>query len=588
MRYATRIGPGGFNVLPTPLRRMKIALAQINTIVGDLAGNCQKIRDYAQQAARAGADLVVFPELCVTGYPPQDLLDSALFLDQTEQAMADLCRALPPDVGVIVGAPARNPGRVGKRLFNGAFLYENGVEVGAVYKRLLPTYDVFDEHRYFESGPPQEVVVWRGLRLGLHVCEDMWNNEDTAPYHLYAANPVDALAAQGIDLFVNISASPFSVGKHARRTRVVEGICREHGVPFVLVNQVGANTEIIFDGDSRVHGADGKMLACAPSFEEALVFWDTGDAAPCADPEHDDIADLHDALVLGIRDYMHKSPFFTKALVGLSGGIDSALTAALAAAALGPDRVVGVTMPSRYSSQGSVSDSRALAQNLGIHFQEIPIAPAVEAFDAMLEPAFEGTTPGVAEENIQSRARGVTLMALSNKFGYLLLSTGNKSELAVGYCTLYGDTNGGLAVLSDVFKTDVYRLSHYINDKAGRALIPENTITKPPSAELRPDQKDEDSLPPYSLLDRILQLYVEEHRGLDAIIRATNAGPDLVRDILDKVDRNEYKRRQVPPGLRVTMKAFGTGRRMPIVMQWQRESAQRVRQEAGDEGIEAG
>ncbi|HMB89836.1 MAG TPA: NAD+ synthase, partial [Rhodothermales bacterium] len=421
-----------------------------------------------------------------------------------------------------------------------------------------------------EPAPVCTPVVWRGLRLGLHICEDMWNNEEFADYHLYARNPIDELADEGIDLFVNISASPFALGKHAQRNRLIEESCREHGVPFVLVNQVGANTEIIFDGDSRVHAADGTRLLCAPSFEEDLMLWDTEADYTACPMQHNDTADLHDALTLGIRDYFYKTGAFTKALIGLSGGIDSAVTCALAANALSPDKVVGVTMPSKYSSSGSVDDSQALADNLGITFHHISIKPAVDAFDTMLAEAFADTAPGVTEENIQSRARGVTLMALSNKFGYLLLSTGNKSEMAVGYATLYGDTNGGVAVLSDVLKTRVYELARHINERAGREVIPQNTITKPPSAELRPDQQDSDSLPPYPVLDEILRRYIEEREELDTIVAATGFDRILIHGILRQVDRNEYKRRQAPPGLRVTMKAFGIGRRLPIVMRWDR------------------
>jgi NAD+ synthase (glutamine-hydrolysing) len=382
------------------------------------------------------------------------------------------------------------------------------------------------------------------------------------------------LAEQEVDFFVNISASPFSIGKHHVRNGLVESICEEHERPFLLCNQVGANTEIVFDGDSRIHAADGTRLDCAASFEEDLLVWDTdAQHAPCT-MQRDDVADLHDALTLGIRDYFEKTGIFDKALVGLSGGIDSAVTCALATNALGPERVVGVTMPSEISSEGSVTDSEALARNLGIEFKQIPIKQAVDAFDAMLAPHFEGTALGVAEENIQSRARGLTLMALSNKFGHLLLSTGNKSEMAVGYVTLYGDTNGGVAVLSDVLKTRVYELARHINARAEQPVIPQNTIDKPPSAELREDQEDTDSLPPYDVLDPILKRYIEEKKELTTIVDETGADETLVRDVLRMVDQNEYKRRQAPPGLRVSDKAFGIGRRMPIVMQWDRTAVE--------------
>ncbi|WP_022834502.1 NAD+ synthase [Salisaeta longa] len=552
---------------------MRIALAQINPTVGDLAGNRQKIVSYAARAAQRGADLVVFPELCVTGYPPQDLLDNPLFRTAVQQTVQQIASDVPRGLGIIVGAPLPNPSSTGKRLQNVACLFEDGRAVGRVAKRLLPTYDVFDEHRYFEPGTASSVIEWRGHRLGLHICEDMWNAQQQDAHRIYDANPVDALAAQAPDLFINISASPFSLGKHAVRTELVQAICAQHQRPFLICNQVGANTEIIFDGDSRVHAPDGTLVACADSFAEDLLLWDTAsDTAPCSKP-HDDIADLHDALVLGIRDYFHKTGIFNKALVGLSGGIDSAVTCALAAEALGPEQVVGVTMPSEISSKGSVTDSEALAHNLGIAFRQIPIKPAVDAFDDMLAAPFEGTTPGVAEENIQSRVRGTTLMALSNKFGHLLLSTGNKSEMAVGYVTLYGDTNGGVAVLSDVLKTRVYALARHMNAQSATPVIPQNTIDKPPSAELRPDQQDTDSLPSYDVLDEILRRYIESQQELATIVEATGFEEALVADILQQVDRNEYKRRQAPPGLRVTEKAFGMGRRMPIVMQWERMSA---------------
>lgn len=554
---------------------MKIALAQINPTVGDLYANSHKIVAYAQQAYERGANLVVFPEFSVTGYPPLDLLENRTFIQAVQKTVTWIVHQIPRDLGIILGAPVPNPEPVGKRLYNAAFLYEGGERLAEVHKTLLPTYDVFDEYRYFEPAHERHVITWRGVKIGLHICEDMWNNEEQAAYHLYEDNPIDELAALGAELFINISASPFSIGKHNKRNELIAEICEEHGIPFILVNQVGANTEIIFDGDSRVHTADGTCVLCAPSFQESLLVWDsTADQEP-SPLRHHDTEDLHDALVLGIADYVRKTGF-ERALVGLSGGIDSAVTCALAVQALGPDRVIGVTLPSRYSSSGSVKDSEALAEALGITLYHIPIEPAVRAFETMLKDIFEGTQPGIAEENIQARARGITLMAISNKFGHLLLSTGNKSETAVGYATLYGDMNGGLAVLSDVFKTRVYDLAEYINWRAGRQVIPENTITKPPSAELRPDQKDQDTLPPYPVLDEILRLYIEELREIDDIVNVTGFDRKLVLDVLTKVDRSEYKRRQAPPGLRVTSKAFGMGRRLPVVMRWNRDSVRDI------------
>ncbi len=549
---------------------MKIALAQINPTVGDLSGNVSRILDYARRAAYKDADLVVFPELCICGYPPLDLLENDSFIRACSEAVDEVAEQLSSVIAAVVGAPVRNRETVGKRLFNAAILLDGGRRLAEIHKSLLPTYDIFDEFRYFEPAHSRSLVTWRGLKLGLHVCEDMWNNEEQADYHLYRDNPIDELAELGADLFVNISASPFSVGKHERRNEVVEEICREHRVPFVLVNQVGANTEVVFDGDSRVHDAEGNLVACAKSFDEDLIFWDTDSGlAPCS-AGIPDTEQLLRALTLGISDYFHKTGAFSKALVGLSGGIDSAVTCALAVEALGPDFVVGMTMPSEYSSPGSVTDSEVLAANLGIEFHNIGIRPAVSAFGEMLESLFTNTNPGIAEENVQARARGLTLMAVSNKFGHLLLSTGNKSEMSVGYATLYGDMNGGLAVLADVYKTQVYELAEYINARAEKDIIPRSTIEKPPSAELRPDQKDTDSLPDYDVLDRILRLYVEEQMETEAIVARTGFEEALVTKILDMVDRSEYKRRQAAPGIRVSSKAFGMGRRVPIVMQWHR------------------
>ncbi len=550
---------------------MKIALAQINPTVGDLTGNSQKIVHFAENAAEQGAQLVIFPELSISGYPPLDLLHSEKFIEATEAAIHWIAGHLPASIGAIVGAPIRNPEPQGKRLLNSALLLHEGRIVDQVHKMLLPTYDVFDEYRYFEPASEQHPIVFGELRLGVHICEDMWNNDEYAEYHTYARDPLEELASRGVDMFINISASPFSLGKHDLRNDIIPEICRAYDAPFVLVNQVGANTDVIFDGDSRVHSDDGAILVCAPSFEESLVIWESEDLKRYPAPNHNPISDLHGALVLGIRDYFDKTGVFDRALIGLSGGIDSALTCALAVEALGADRVVGVTLPSKFSSEGSRDDSRMLAENLGIIFHEILIHPAVNAFEEMLRPLFDGTGPGIAEENIQARTRGLTLMGISNKFNDLLLTTGNKSELSMGYATLYGDMSGGLAVLSDVFKTQVYDLSIFINERAGRAVIPESTLTKPPSAELRPDQKDEDSLPPYEVLDEILRRYIELREDVDRITLETGFEKKLVADVLRSVDRNEYKRRQAPPGLRVSGKAFGAGRRQPIVMRFDRD-----------------
>jgi NAD+ synthase (glutamine-hydrolysing) len=553
---------------------MNIALAQINPIVGDLPGNKEKIVSYAHRAAEEGADLVIFPELCVTGYPPMDLLMNPLFVESVEATVDELKYELPSEPGIILGAPMQNESEVGKRLFNAALLLENGQLVDSVYKALLPTYDVFDEYRYFEEGDARHVVKWRDRRIGLHICEDMWNNEDQAPYHRYEENPIENLAAQGVDFFVNISASPFHVGKHNVRADIIRSICRQYEVPFIFVNTAGTNTEIVFDGESRVHSSDGTLLRCAAAFEEDLLYWDPDTPShPCDWSPPAPVEELHDAIVMGIRDYFEKTAIFDKALVGLSGGIDSTVTCALAVEALGSERVVGISMPSSISSKHSVRDAKALAKILEIPYHEISIQPAVASFGKMLKPLFKDTEPGVAEENIQARSRGVTLMALSNKFNYLLLTTGNKSEMAVGYVTLYGDMTGGLSVLSDVLKTEVYDLAEYMNERAGTEIIPRSVIEKPPSAELRPDQKDTDTLPPYPVLDDILRRYIEYQEELHKIVNDTGYDESLIKDILRRVDRNEYKRRQAPPGLRVSSKAFGIGRRLPIVMRWDRDQA---------------
>jgi NAD+ synthase (glutamine-hydrolysing) len=562
---------------------MKIALAQFNPIVGDLPGNAHRTVEWARQAHAQGAELVVFPELSVVGYSPHDLLDNRRFIDAVEAAIEHIHRHLPEGLGVIIGAPVRNPHPIGKKLLNAAVLLERGQAPRITAKMLLPTYDVYDEYRYFEPGTHQDVIEFRGLRLGVHICEDMWNLAEYATYHMYDRNPVEELVEQGVDLLINLSASPYAHDRHHVRSGIIQTLCRRHGKPFLMVNQVGANTELIFDGDSRVHAADGRMLACAPSFKEALVLWDSDAGEPCIPPKRDRIDDLHDALVLGIREYVDKTAAFDQVVIGLSGGIDSAVTAALAVDALGPQRVTGITMPSVYSSEGSVQDSEVLARNLGISFHELPIRNVVDAFVQTLEPLFEGTKPGIAEENLQARTRGVLLMAHANKFGRMVLTTGNKSEMAMGYATLYGDMSGGLAVLADVFKMDVYALARRINERAGTARIPVSSIEKPPSAELRPDQKDEDSLPPYPVLDDILRRYIEERKDEDTITSETGHDRAFVRSILDAVDRNEYKRKQAPPGLRVSVKGFGSGRRMPIVARVNRREIERMMTELTQE-----
>ena len=559
---------------------MKIALAQTNPIVGDLRGNAEKIRALCLRAHEAEADLVVCTELSLVGYPPHDLLEHRAFVDEESRVRAALASSVPRSLGLVLGGLARNEGQ-GKPLHNAAFLYEGGALLGSAHKALLPTYDVFDERRHFEPGTRRGVIHWRGHALGLHICEDLWNThpEVPAPYDL---NPIAELAAAGASLFINVCASPFSWGKRASRDALIAHSARTHGIPYVFVNQVGANTELIFDGNSCVYGPQGAPLHRAAALEESLTYWDTEDlshAVPCADA--DPMASLYDALVLGIRDYFFKTGAFTKALVGLSGGIDSAVTCALAVQALGAERVVGVAMPSKYSSRGSVDDAVSLADALSITLHTIPIEPSVAELQGALADTFAGTTAGVAEENIQARVRGLLLMALSNKFGYLLLSTGNKSELSVGYATLYGDMNGGLGVLGDVLKGDVYRLAEYINRDG--IIIPTSTLTKPPSAELRPDQTDQDSLPPYEVLDAILRRYVEDQQDLGRIVQGTGFDLELVAGILRQVDRCEYKRQQSAPCLRVTPKAFGDGRRLPVVMRWDHVPDERTRYSTASE-----
>lgn len=539
---------------------VKIAVGQINPTVGDVGGNVARMLRLVEKAARAGAALIVFPELGVIGYPPRDLLFRPEVITRVQDVLQRQILPASLRTGILVGAPVRDPAR--ERLYNAALLFYGGRLVGRQDKSLLPNYDVFDESRYFEPAAARQPLLFLGKKLGVTICEDIWNDKDYWDRRRYETDPVEELVARGAELIVNLSASPYHYGKRRLRADMLGSIARKYGRGVIFVNQVGANDELIFDGSSLVFDPQGCVVWQGRAFEEDFAVIDTEHRKgvllqPSDIPE--DIRCVHDALVLGIRDYMRKTGF-SRAVVGLSGGIDSSVTAALAAAAIGSENVLGVAMPSRYSSPGSVVDARNLARNLGIGWREIPIE---RIFHAYLEELNRGAAPlmDVAEENVQARIRGNILMFISNREGHLVLSTGNKSELAVGYCTLYGDMSGGLAVLSDVPKTMVYELARYINRE--REIIPRSVLIKPPSAELRPDQFDEDTLPPYSVLDPILKAHIEENRSPDEIA-AQGFDRRLVEEIVRRVDRAEFKRRQAAPGLRVTSKAFGMGRRFPI------------------------
>ncbi len=543
---------------------MRITLAQVNPVVGDVEGNVAMIRRVLEECATQTPDLVVFPELCLCGYPPMDLLERDWFIGRVLVALEDvkLLSVRFPETGIVLGAPLPTWRPNGKGLYNAALLIHQGKVAGVSAKSLLPTYDVFDEARYFDPAPEVGVIPFRGERLGLHVCEDAWN--DPALWEqrsLYAVDPVGLLAERGATLLVNISASPYSVGKEEARHRLVRAHAQRHRLPFVYLNQVGANDQLVFDGRSFVLDGCGRPLVVLPSFEEQVVTLDLGVTGPAEGyVSQEPIATVHDALVLGVRDYCGKCGF-RQAVLGLSGGIDSAVTAVLAARALGAENVLGVSMPSLISSQGSLDDARDLAANLGIAYRVVPIASTYEAYVEMLRAQFAGLPADTTEENIQARIRGNILMAISNKHGHLVLSTGNKTELAVGYCTLYGDMSGGLAVISDVPKQMVYALARYMNRE--RTIVPQASIDKAPSAELRPGQVDQDTLPPYPILDEILRYYVEEMYSIEQIV-ALGFESDVVKWVARAVNRSEYKRKQAAPGIRVTTKAFGVGRRMPV------------------------
>jgi NAD+ synthase (glutamine-hydrolysing) len=546
---------------------MKITLAQLNPVVGDVSGNLKKIAATLAQVQQT-SDLVVFTELFLTGYPPRDLLEKPALIARVQTALAELVALSTryPDTGILVGAPLPTGKETGKGLCNGAVLIHQGQVLLRQAKSLLPTYDVFDETRHFDPAPEVQVVPFKGETLGVSICEDAWYDPELWFRRLYPLDPIQVQIERGATVLINISASPFQVGKEALRHRLLQPHARRHKVPLVYVNQVGGNDELIFDGRSLVFDPAGENIAVLPGFQEAVVTVDLaqpgtqGLYVPAAP-----IATVHEALVLGLRDYLGKCGF-TKAVVGLSGGVDSAVTCCLAQQALGPENVLGVLMPSPYTSRPSIDDSLILAGNLGVETKLIPITPIYQSYRQALREPLELEEIGVTLENIQARIRGNILMAISNKYGYMVLSTGNKSELAVGYCTLYGDMSGGLSVLADVPKTMVYELAHELN--RDREIIPWQIIHKAPSAELRPDQKDQDTLPAYDILDKIMNYYLTEGYAFEDIVKQ-GFDPETVQWVIRTIDRNEYKRRQAAPGLKITSKAFGMGRRIPIAARFE-------------------
>ena len=541
---------------------MKIGCAQINPTVGDLSGNLEKIAAAYEELSAAGADLVITPELAIAGYPPQDLVFKSRFVPQNLEALDRLHAMVAERTALLVGYVERNEGR-GKPFHNAAALLVHGQPVQKTFKSLLPTYDVFDEDRYFEPARSVTPFLLARRKIGITICEDIWT-EPYLPRSYYEVEPLRSLVEQGAEVIVNLSASPFSLGKPVARREMVASLARTHGLPICYCNVVGGNDQLVFDGNSFAVNRRGELIAHLPGFREANLVVDMEASTVVSPEERETSADLRDALSLGVRDYMRKCGF-KSAVLGLSGGIDSAVVAVIAVDALGAENVVGVSMPSPYSSRGSIDDALALARNLGIKCLQIPIADAFRSFKAQFAEVFAGLPEDTTEENMQSRLRGMILMSLSNKFGHILLTTGNKSELAVGYCTIYGDMAGGLAVISDVPKTMVYDLARWINQE--REIIPRATIEKPPSAELKPDQVDQDTLPPYEILDEILRLYVEENLSARDIV-ARGFADKTVRWVQRRVDLNEYKRAQAAPGIKVTSRAFGIGRRMPIAQRY--------------------
>ena len=554
---------------------MKIAIAQINPIIGDLLGNAQKILEMSQQAASENVRLLLTPELSICGYPPRDLLVNPSFIEAIDNTLQKLAEDLPANLAVLVGTVVKNSQAHisgGKNLFNSTALLENGKIQQFFHKRLLPTYDVFDEKRYFEPGLEANYFILDHLKIGVTICEDLWNDEEFWGKRSYAVNPIADLANLGVDLIVNLSASPYNVGKQHLREAMLKHSVVNFQQPIIYTNQVGGNDDLVFDGRSFALNKQGEIVCRAKGFVSDFLTvefnsnkqdLDFGDISPVDESEDEEI---WNALVLGVKDYVGKCRF-SKVLLGLSGGVDSALVAAIATAALGKENVIGVLMPSPYSSEHSISDALKLAANLDIQTQLLPIGELMASFDNSLDELFAGTEFGIAEENLQSRIRGNLLMAISNKFGYLLLSTGNKSEVAVGYCTLYGDMNGGLSVIADVPKTRVYSICKWLNSHQQKEVIPENILTKAPSAELKPGQVDQDSLPPYEILDDILDRLIHQHQSATEIISAGHE-PAIVDRVLQLLSRAEFKRRQAAPGLKITDRAFGTGWRMPIASSW--------------------
>lgn len=545
---------------------MKLTLAQLNPTVGDFEGNFNKLKSSVECANRDHSDLIVFSELYLCGYPPRDLLERPDFLAKVDEYIEKILTFSKsyPDLGMLLGTVTQSSLSWGKGLHNSGLLIENGLILFTQHKTLLPTYDVFDEARYFDPAETIDVFQYKGEVLGITICEDAWNEPDFLPQKGYEINPLKILYQKGATLFINLSSSPFHAGKIKARYHLMQKHISKYPIPFCFVNQVAGNDELIFDGNSMVLNKDQSLFCQFPGFEEYVASVDLNQKTSFPFHAGNDVEDVCQALILGIRDYVTKCGF-KSVVLGLSGGIDSAVVCALSSEALGSENVLAITMPSQYSSEGSISDSQALADRLGIDFRIIPIKDIISSYMNSVESDFKGTPAGVAEENIQARIRGDIIMAFSNKFNHLALSTGNKSELAMGYCTLYGDMSGGLSVISDVPKGMVYELAKYINRE--KDIIPDAIITKPPSAELSPDQKDEDTLPPYSILDQILYLYLDKQHSRNQIVHE-GFDSEIVEWVINTFNRNEYKRRQAAPGLKVTSKAFGVGRRMPIAAKY--------------------